>query len=58
VHPSALEKSRIEGKRHAHCRTPVARIGGALKEQSRRCNVGGTEKDVTASHESGGLVGG
>jgi hypothetical protein len=57
VHPSALEKGRIEGKCHAHCRTPVARIGSALKEQSRRGDVGGTEEDVTASHESGGLVG-
>ena len=52
VHPGAVEKGRIKGYRHAHRRSAVACIGGALKEEPGRGNIARTEKGVAARHES------
>ena len=53
-----VQKGRIKGHRHAHRRTAVSGIGGALKEEPRRGNIPGSKKAVAAGHESGDLVGG
>jgi hypothetical protein len=56
VHSGAVEKGCIKGHRHAHRRTAVAGIGGTLKEEPRRGNIAGSEKAISASHESSDLV--
>ena len=39
VHPGAIEKCRIKGHRHAHRRSAVTGIGGALKEEPGRGDI-------------------
>jgi hypothetical protein len=58
VHSGAVEKGCIKGHRHAHRRPAVAGIGGVLEKESCRGDIPGAQKDITASHESGDLVGG